>query len=183
LVDRALIGSYSIVHRVSANSFSGEAVGLGVHPSGAWTELPEMGLEVSEVQTSSPEALATSLFFLLAVEEAAGQYPGEIGPSIGALIDVAPFFSDRFGVDTSLPKIRFSGLRMTSLRRGVAGVIPDFVSIAEPGVLRLDFRSPEALMGFDRWVYAFHLHRAGRFPKAVRGVETVTHCPFSAGCQ
>ena len=184
LVDDAIVGTATIASTATGSAFGNDAIGLGVNPSGIFTDLPDNVLLSPnaragslDIQTFSPETLEDSRVIFIAVQENAGKLPGEVGP-LGTAVSANLNFIDTLEINTSLPDLSFTCTKFASLLPSASdALIPPSVSMLSSGVLRLtNIRSnakpigdADGVDGNDNWVYGLHGQAVGQFGGSSNG--------------
>jgi hypothetical protein len=172
LVDNAIVGSYTFANTSSGAAFGNDSIGLGVDPTGSFTDLPDIELSPDsttgflDIQTFNPATLEDSQVVLLAVRENTGKLAGELGP-IGGNVRANVNYYDNLEINTSLPGISIPCALFTSVRNtDDPSLIPSTVTVASSGVVRLtNLQAPGGPVGVstDTFVYGSHGQAVGQF--------------------
>ncbi len=107
IVDDVLIGAWSISDNSTSATCSGPAFGHGLDESGAFVELNEPGhnLDRVSVGTYNPSRVE-ALDIGIALQEEAGQEPGELGPIVGQINGQSRFCDGQSESCLSRPDLR-----------------------------------------------------------------------------
>jgi hypothetical protein len=170
LVDDALVGTMTLADSAIGKAFAIDAIGLGVDPTGTFTELPDLLLSPNgndgflAIQTFNPETIDDSIVILVSLKENTGRLPGELGP-IGVPVAASVSFFDNIETRTSLPDASIPCTLFTSAVPSDTGsLVPGTVTITSSGFLQLTnifaggtpVGDADGNDGNDTWVYGFH---------------------------
>lgn len=165
-VDDAIVGTYTFANTESEASFGNDAIGLGLNPTGEFTQLPgdddpffeDFLFDKFTIQTFNPETLDDSVVVLLSLREQAGSGRTadiEIGPNT-ANTRADLIYYDNLEIPTSLPEVNIRCATFTSLIPGAGSLIPPTISLLSSGILRLDRFTPAIGGDTGRFIYGTH---------------------------
>jgi hypothetical protein len=162
LVAGALNGTWTIANTETNAAYGDRAQALEV--SRGRIVVPASTFSALDISYFNPADLQASVVVLLNVAEENGALPGEIGPSSPRITATAEAF-DVQEVATSLPNVTIGCALFSSVIPGRGSLIPDSVSIASSGFLRL-----AASLADDQWIYGWHVQQLGPFGTGARVV-------------
>jgi len=152
-VDNAIVGSATRANTSIGYSFGNDAIGLGLDPSGSYTELPKFAEPDVDVLTLNPTTLDASSVALVSLREQSGSgdtQNHEVGPNTTNITANLVLY-DNLEIPTSLPDFTLRCADFTSMVPG-EGLIPNSIAVNSSGFLRL-----KGLNLFeDRFVYIVH---------------------------
>lgn len=149
LVDDTLIGTVTLADLATTASLGATPLTLGLDPTGSRTELPDLAVIEVNAETFAPEDLEASTLYAFALEENAGDFPGELGPIAGSLIASASYY-DNMEIRTSLPDLDLgcaAALDLLSFLKPLGGATAGTLRLEDLMVLRNDGTSAEPLGG------------------------------------
>ena len=157
-VDNAIVGTYTLADTTSGASLGADAIGLGLHGSGAHTELPAITTDAIDIQTFRPDSLDLSAVILLSLKEHAGNGATsfvEVGPN-NKTITTSVTYYDNTETATSLPDAEVNCAEFNTLTPGTGNLIPGTVSGLTAGIFRMGSFDPSIGGDTGRWIYAVY---------------------------
>lgn len=178
-VDDAIVGTYTLANTATNSAFGGDAIGLGLNASGDYTELPKGITNAIDVQTFRPDALEDSNVILLSLAERSGNGATasiEVGPNTKTITAAVTLY-DTLEIATSLPDVRIKCAEFQTVIPGADSLIPDTITVASSGFLRLWNFSPAIGGESGQFIYAVHGQAVGQFGGSSNGKYSV-ELPF-----